>query len=80
MYMTKRETIIRRFRVNKVGISTRTIAIPIGWFRAHDLDPDKVKELLVVANEDIRIVNPRNEDDVHKGGHKIADKAPKLRR
>ena len=77
--MRKRETIIRRYKLQCVG-SGYTLSVPKDWFRAHDIDPDKIEDLLVVANRDIRIVNPKYEDDVHQEGHRIADKAPRPRR
>jgi hypothetical protein len=43
---------------------SRYISIPPEWFEANGLDPDNL-ELLMVANKDIRIVNPVHEAEVY---------------
>lgn len=62
--------IIRKRRVVKQG-GSHYIAIPPGWFVAHGLDPDDLT-LTIVANSDIRIVNPINDDHVYEEVTKIA--------
>lgn len=50
-------------KVVKQG-GSRYIAIPPEWFEANGLNPDNL-ELLMVADKDIRIVNPDNEAEVY---------------
>jgi len=50
------------------------ISIPPGWFEAHGIDPEHL-DLLVVANTDIRIVNPEHEAEVYETVSKMAKKA-----
>lgn len=45
--------------------SSYSIIIPREWFEAHDIDPKKIKTLLLIANEDIRIINPTHEAQIY---------------
>jgi len=65
-----RKPIIRHRKVVSQG-GSHYIAIPPDWFDAHGLDPDDL-ELLLVANKDIRIVNPVHEEEVYKEVTEIA--------
>lgn len=40
--------------------SSYTITIPPEWFKGNKLDPKKIKSLLILANEHVVIVNPKN--------------------
>lgn len=48
-----------------------TMVIPKVWLDAHGIDPEKTKQLLIVANRDIRIVNPNHEQEVYREVSKI---------
>lgn len=50
------------------------IALPQKWFEAHGLNPEDL-ELLLVANRDIRIVNPDYEGEVYEAVSKITEGA-----
>ena len=67
----KPRPIIGHRKIAKMGRSLG-ITLPHEWFRVHGIDPDKVDELLVIANMDIRIVNPEHEAEVYKEVTKIA--------
>ena len=41
------------------------ISIPIDWLESHRINPESA-ELLIVADQDILIVNPRREKDVYE--------------
>ena len=68
--MNELKPIIKHRKVIKLG-STRYISIPSEWFKAHNIDPDKL-ELLMVVDKDIRIINPEHERDVYDEVTKIA--------
>ncbi len=55
--------IVEHRKVVKQG-GSRYIGIPLEWFEANNIDPNNLK-LLIVANKDIRIVNPDNEAEVY---------------
>lgn len=55
--------------------SSHVMVIPKAWFKVHGIDPEKTKELLIVANRDIRIVNPDHEDKVYDEVSKITKDA-----
>lgn len=59
----QRRPLMKHRKVLKLG-GSRVITIPPEWFEAHGLDPDDL-ELLMVADTDIRIVNPINEEQVY---------------
>lgn len=63
--------IIGHRKIAKMGRSFG-ITLPHEWFRVHGIDPNKVSELLVIANNDIRIVNPEHEAEVYAEVTKIA--------
>lgn len=65
--------IVEHRKVVKQG-GSRYIAIPLGWFEANKLDPDNL-ELLVVADSDIRIVNPEHEASVYAEISRITKEA-----
>ena len=65
-----KEPIIRRRKVVSQG-GSHYIAIPPAWFEAHDLIPGDLN-LLIVANKDIRIVNPEHDAEVYEDVTKIA--------
>lgn len=65
--------IVGPVKLTKIGGSFY-IPIPKGWFETHNLDSDNLQELLVVANRDIRIVNPVHEEEVYKEISKIVKK------
>lgn len=65
--------IVEHRKVVKQG-GSRYIAIPLEWFEANSLDPDNL-ELLMVANKDIRIVNPNHELEVYKEISRITKEA-----
>lgn len=60
----KRSIYVGRRRLVKAG-SAYYISVPAEWFEVHGLDPEKLKELLVVADKDIRIVNPEHEKHIY---------------
>ena len=62
--------IVLKRKVFKVG-NSHCITIPPEWFRAHKLDTKNL-ELIVVADKDIRIVNPEHETEVYNEVTKIA--------
>jgi len=62
--------IVLKRKVFKVG-NSHCITIPPEWFKAHKLDPDDL-QLVLVADKDIRIVNPEHETEVYDGVTKIA--------
>ena len=57
--------IVEKRKIIKIG-SSWYISIPPEWFKEHEIDPQKVKELLIVADEDIRLVNPNREDEIYR--------------
>lgn len=61
--MSTARPIVKHRKVLKLG-GSRVITIPPEWFEAHGLDPDDL-ELLMVADMDIRIINPCNEGGVY---------------
>lgn len=63
--------IIGHRSISRMGRS-HGITLPAEWFEVHGIDPEKVDELLVIANKDIRIVNPDHEEQVYKEVTKIA--------
>ena len=65
--------IVEHRKVVKQG-GSRYIAIPLGWFEANNLDPDNL-DLLIVANKDIRIVNPEHEAAVYAEISRITKEA-----
>ena len=65
MEKKKVSPIVEPRKIHKVGRAIM-ISLPKEWFKAHNIDPDKVEELIVVANRDIRIVNPQDADEVYK--------------
>ena len=75
---TKNFSLIRRYKLQNTG-TAYTIVVPSEWLKAHNIDLDKIKGLLLVCNKDIRIVNPNYEDDVHEDVHKMVQKAPRYR-
>jgi len=52
-----------------------TISLPPEWFKAHGINPKDVKKLLIVADRDIRIVNPEDEDKVYKEISRMTEEA-----
>lgn len=61
--------------------SSAYISLPPEWFRAHNIKmPEKGKpiELVIVADCDIRIVNPKKSPKIYDEVTKIVSKAPKL--
>ena len=69
-----KEPIVSKRKLVKIG-GSHYIGIPKKWLDAHNIDPEKGTELLMVANKDIRIVNPENEDEVYKDVTKITKEA-----
>jgi len=65
--------IVEHRKVVKQG-GSRYIAIPLEWFEANNLNPDNL-ELLMVANKDIRIVNPDHEAEVYAEISRITKEA-----
>lgn len=63
--------IVGRRRLHKIG-GSYAITIPAGWFEAHGFKEGDIDNLLVVANTDIRIVNPVHERAVYDEVTKIA--------
>ena len=45
-------------KIIKMGAYTRGITLPSEWFNIHGIDPDILRELLIIVDQDIRIVNP----------------------
>lgn len=41
------------------------ICIPKEWFEVHGIDPETQDGLILVADLDIRIVNPKHEEEVY---------------
>ena len=62
--MITQRPIVGHRKVLKLG-GSRVITIPLEWFEAHGLNPDDLK-LLMVADMDIRIVNPEHEEEVYE--------------
>ena len=48
------------------------ITIPSAWFKAHNIDPNELSQLLLVANHDIRVVNPDHDAEVYDEVTRIA--------
>jgi hypothetical protein len=71
--MEKKASIIEKRKILKIGAS-RYISIPPEWFEAHNINPDDLKELLIVADKDIRLVNPEHEEEIYEEVTKIARK------
>jgi len=71
-----KEPIVKKRRLVKVG-GSYYISIPKAWLDAHNINPDEEEDpkLLMVANKDIRIVNPVHEDEVYKDVTKITKEA-----
>jgi len=38
------------------------IAIPKDWFKAHNINPDEVEELLLIGDTHLVVVNPKQKD------------------
>ena len=64
-----RKPIIRHRKVVKQG-GSHYIALPPALFEAHGLNPNDL-DFLIVANKDIRIVNPEHEEQVYREVTKI---------
>jgi len=77
--MKKTGLVVRKQRIHPFGASW-LIAIPKLWFKSHGIDPEKTRELVVIADQDVRIVNPKYETEVHKDIHRLVERAPKQRR
>lgn len=60
-------------KIHPLG-SSYAMIIPKAWFNAHGLKPEDIKELLIVADLDIRIVNPSHEEKVYKEVSEITKK------
>lgn len=71
--MAETKPVIEHRKVFKLGAS-RCISIPPEWFKSHGIDPDNLR-LLVVANRDIRIVNPEDEAKVYDEVSRIVKNA-----
>lgn len=65
--------IVEKRKVLRIG-GASYISIPPEWFKAHNLKPEDL-ELLLVADKDIRIVNPEHEKEVYDEVSKITRKA-----
>jgi antitoxin component of MazEF toxin-antitoxin module len=63
--MNNQKPIVLHRKIIKQG-SSFYIAIPPDWLETHKIDPEKEEELLIVANEDMLIVNPKREKEVYK--------------
>jgi len=70
----RRIPIVKHTKLNAHG-SSYTIVIPKAWLEVHGIDPEKTDKLLIVANMDIRIVNPNHEDKVYEEVSKITGNA-----
>jgi hypothetical protein len=64
---------VNKQSVIKIGGSTY-ILLPPEWFKANEIDPEKVKELLLIADKDMRIVNPKHEKDIYDEVTKMTKK------
>lgn len=71
--MAEKKPIMDFKRILKIGRSYY-ISIPKEWLEAHDIElpgKDTHTELLMVADKDIRIVNPEHVADVYKEVSKV---------
>ena len=66
------EPIAKKRKVLKIG-SSYYISIPKEWFEIHDIDTEKIR-LLLLADKDIRIVNPEHEEEVYRDFTKMVRK------
>ena len=71
--MTKSSPIVGKRKIIKLS-KAYYISIPKEWFEAQGIDPEEIKELLIVADKDIRVVNPEHEKEVYEEVSKIARK------
>lgn len=51
-----------RRKLLKVG-NSNAVSIPPSWFAAHDIDPEEIEDLTLIADDDIKILNPKNESE-----------------
>lgn len=56
---------VNKQSIKKIGGSTY-ILVPPEWLKGNDIDPEKIKELLVVADKDMRVVNPTHENEIYE--------------
>ncbi|MFH1327545.1 MAG: hypothetical protein ABIH76_01635 [Candidatus Bathyarchaeota archaeon] len=55
---------VNKQSIKKIGGSTY-ILVPPEWLKGNEINPENVKELLVVADKDMRVVNPEHEKEVY---------------
>jgi len=65
--------IVSKRKIVKAG-GAYYISIPKEWFEVHGIDPEALRKLLIIADKDIRIVNPEHEVEVYEEITKIAKK------
>lgn len=61
----KFEGITQRRKLLKVG-NSYAVSIPPGWLKTHDIDPEEIEDLVILANDDIKILNPESEPEAMK--------------
>ena len=69
--MSKLRPIIEHRTIIRLGTSYM-LTLPKEWLRNHGITPKKGDQLLIVADKDIRIVNPEHEEAVYDEVTKIA--------
>jgi bifunctional DNA-binding transcriptional regulator/antitoxin component of YhaV-PrlF toxin-antitoxin module len=62
--MQRKMPIMKMQKLHHPG-SSYSIIIPKEWFVTHNIDPKKIKNLLLIANKDIRIINPAHEAQIY---------------
>jgi len=72
--MEGKESIVKRYKLQSTG-TAYTIVVPKAWFKAHRIDPYKTRDLLVIANRDIVIKNPKDEQPIHQTVSRIVKEA-----
>lgn len=60
-------------KILKIG-SSYYISIPKEWCESHGLNLERMDKILIIADKDIRIVNPEHEDEVYEEVSKLAKK------
>lgn len=70
----RRSPIVKLQKIHPLG-SSYAIVIPKDWFDANKINPETIEKLLIVADMDIRIVNPQHEKEVYEEIAKVTKDA-----
>lgn len=68
----KFEGIAGRRKLLRVG-NSYAVSIPTDWLDAHDLEPEEIEDLTVIANDDVKILNPESESELMKKFEELMD-------